>query len=461
MNHRGRLLEVLKRAETGPMIEEKDFERKLVAPTARRLVKEYGIQFDGQTIIPSDDDLADRLFQAGMDFAVEVGMYCQDTARRITWSRTEYEDGLRYCPSEVVMGMGRDTVTVKSRLPEDSIRPVASGGPVGVVFPEEMFVPVMAAYAREPMIDLLEPAIIETAYGQQIKAASPWEVVGGWREAELCLETLRQVGRPGMCLACVTLSSTSTGHISAASYGGFRPSDWHHCAVISEMKTNYSLLSKVAHATFIGGHIESYLNPIFGGYFGGPEGVAVGLTAGMILLQQNYMGTTMSVSTAHPSLHCGSTSELLWAQSLAFQAISRNTNMMIASMNKPAGGPGTYSVLYENAAMALTNTVSGLSVVESSMTASGINYKHASPLESKLSAEVAKSSAGVSREEADEIVRRLLALYEPGLKAGPIGKPFDEVYDMKSLQPTPEWLGMYEEVKEELVGMGLPLDRLR
>jgi methylamine---corrinoid protein Co-methyltransferase len=461
MNHRGRLLEVLKRAETGPMIDEKDFERKLVAQTAKRLVKDYGIQFDGQTIIHADDDLADRLFQAGMDFAIEVGMYCQDTARRITWTRTEYEDSLRHCPSEVVMGMGRDAVTVRARVPEDSIRPAASGGPVGVVFPEEMFVPVMAAYAREPVIDLLEPAIIETAHGWEIKAASPWEVVGSWREAELCMEVLHQVGRQGMCLACVTLSSTSTGHISAASYGGFRPSDWHHCSVLSELKTNYSLLSKVAHAAFIGGNIESYLNPIFGGYFGGPEGVAIGLTAGMILLQQNYMGTTMSVSTAHPTMHCGSTSALLWAQSLAFQAVSRNTNMIIASMNKPAGGPGNYSVLYENAAMALTNSVSGLSVVESSMSASGINYKHASPLESKLSAEVAKAAAGMSRGKADEIVRRLLAHYEPGLQAGPIGQPFDEVYNISTLQPTSEWLGMYEEVKEELVGMGLPLDRLR
>jgi methylamine--corrinoid protein Co-methyltransferase len=461
MNHRGRLLEVLKRAETGPMITEQDFERKLVAPTARRLVEEYGIQFNGQTIIPSDDDLADRLFQAGLDFAVEVGMFCQDTTRRITWTRTEYEDGLRHCPTEVEMGMDRDAVTARARVPEDTNPPIASGGPVGVVFPEEMFVPVMVAYAREPVIDMLEPAIIETAYGQQIKAASPWEVVGGWREAELCMETLRQAGRPGMCLACVTLSSTSTGHISPISYGGFRPSDWHHCSVLSELKTNYSLLSKVAHATFVGGNIESYLNPIFGGYFGGPEGVAIGLTAGLILLQQNYMGTTMSVSTAHPTMHCGSTSDLLWAQSLAFQAVSRNTNIIIASMNKPAGGPGDKSVLYENAALALTNSVSGLSVVEASMTASGINYKHASPLEAKLSAEVAKTAAGVSREEANEIVRRLLAIYEPGLPAGPIGKPFDEVYDLSTLQPTPEWLGMYEEVKAELVEMGLPLDRLR
>ena len=39
----GRLVEALYRAETGPMMEEADFERKLVAPTIKRLVDELGL----------------------------------------------------------------------------------------------------------------------------------------------------------------------------------------------------------------------------------------------------------------------------------------------------------------------------------------------------------------------------------------------------------------------------------
>ena len=48
-------VEILHRAETGPMIEEKDFERKLVALTIKRLVKDYGIKFDSSEIVPNDD----------------------------------------------------------------------------------------------------------------------------------------------------------------------------------------------------------------------------------------------------------------------------------------------------------------------------------------------------------------------------------------------------------------------
>ena len=430
----------------------------MITSTVKRLIKNYDIQYDSETLVPSDDELADRLYQAGLEFAVDVGMFCQDTTRRVTWSHQEYEDGLRSCPSEAVMGEGNDTVTVRARVPEDITPVVVSGGAVGVLVPHELFLPLMLSYAQEPVIDLLEPASIQSVDGMPIKAHSPWEILGGWKEAELVKQVINQAGRPGMCTACVTISATAIGQISPASYGAFRPSDWHHCSVVSEFKTNYDLLSKVAHTTRIGGHMESYLNVIYGGFFGGPEGMAIGLTAGPIILNQNYMGTTVSVSSAHPFLHCGSTSAQIWAQSLAFQALARNTDLLIASMNKPASGPGTKSILYENSALTIANVVSGLSVVESSMSAGGVNEKHASGLDSKICGEVAQAAAGMDREQANEIVKKLAGLYEPILKENPIGKPFDEVYDVERIRPTPEWQGMYDEVKNELVQMDLALN---
>lgn len=461
MKHRGRLLEVLHRAETGPLIDEKAFERQLVTTTSKRLIKEYGIQYDPKTAVPSNDDLADRLFQAGMDFAVEVGIFCQDTSRRIVWTRNEYEDALRHCPSQALMGEGRDAVMLHARSPEDPRPPAASGGPVGVTFPETMFVEAMAAYAQEPVIDILEPAALGTAYGHTIKGASAWEVVAGWREAELCHETLRRVGRPGMALACVTLAAGAVGHISPISYGGFRSSDWHHCAVVSEYKTNHEMLSKVAHAVFTDGNIEAFHTPIFGGFLGGAEGIALGLTAAMIMLHQNYMGTTMSINCHHPNLECSSTPEIVWAKALALQAGTRNTNLITGSMNRSASGPGTKTILYENAALAIGNSVSGISVVYGCQSAGGTNDKHASPLEAKINAEAGKAAAGMSRGAANEIVLKLFAKYAGELEKKPIGKPFDEVYDLQTLRPTDEWQAMYEEVRAELVDMGLPLDRLR
>jgi methylamine--corrinoid protein Co-methyltransferase len=457
MKNRGRLIEILYRAESGPIIDEKEFEAKLIRSTVKRLISKYEIKFDRNTIVPSNDDLADRIFQAGMEFAVDVGMFCQDTNRRIIWTEDEYLEGLRSCPGEVIMGTANDTVKIKARTPESESTPTFVGGPFGVPVPENMFVPIMLSYAQEAVIDVIENPTIEKVYGHPIKADSPWEVIAGWREAELSFETINRAGRPGMPIGCIEISPTALAQISAASWGGVRPSDWHHVSAPSEFKTNYDLLSKVAHIVRIGAHMEAYLNIIYGGYFGGAEGVVIGLAAGLIVVNQNYMGTTISVSSAHPFLHSDATPESLWAQSLAFQAISRNTKMLTASLSKPASGPGTKTLLYENAAFVIAGVASGLTVPQASMTATGTNSCHCSGLESKFSAEVAHAAAGMSREQANEIAKKLLAIYEDELPSKPIGKPFQEVYDLNTLQPTPEWLGIYHDVKTELFEMGVPL----
>jgi methylamine--corrinoid protein Co-methyltransferase len=441
-------------------MEEKDFERKLVAPTIKRLVEKYSIRFDRSPIVPSDDDLADRLFQAGLDFSVEVGMFCQSTSRRIVWTRLELEEGLRYCPAEVVMGQGNDAVVARARVPEDIKPVVVVGGGYGVPVPEHLFVPLMLSFARESVVDVIENATLETVYGYPVKAASPWEVLGGWREAELSREVIHRAGRPGMCLGCVETSPTALAEISASSWGGFRPTDWHHAATISEFKTNYDLLSKVAHAVGIGGIMECYANPIYGGYVGGAEGVALALVAAPILLNQIDMAHTYGTRPDHPFLKCDTTPEILWALSIAFQALSRNTNLLISSLTGPGGGPGTKSLLYENAAFTLATTVSGQSLIEASHSAGGHIPRHVSGLDAKICGEVAHAARGLSREQADDLVRRLLAKYEPGLPSLPIGRPFEEVYDVDNVEPTVEWQGMYDEVHDELISMGLPLGRL-
>jgi methylamine--corrinoid protein Co-methyltransferase len=318
----------------------------------------------------------------------------------------------------------------------------------------------MLSFAKESVVDVIENATLESVYGHPIKAGSPWEVLGGWREYELSYEVINRAGRPGMCVGCVETSPTALAQLSAASWGGFKPTDWHHVATISEFKTNYDLLSKVAHITRIGGAMECYYNPIFGGYVGGAEGVALALTAAPILLSQVAMANTFGTRPDHPFLNCDTTPEILWAMSTAFQAVSRNTDLLISSLGGPAAGPGTKSMLYELAAYAIATTVSGHALIEGSMSAGGRIPKHVSGLDGKLCGEVAHAVRGMSRGHADELVRRLLAIYQPDLEKQLIGKPFDEVYDVDAIEPTAEWRGMYDEVRDELIGMGLPLDRL-
>jgi methylamine--corrinoid protein Co-methyltransferase len=434
----------------------------LITEVTKRLIKEYDIQYNPEEIIIDDDAFTDRLFKAGLDFAVEVGMLCTSTSRRIIWQRSEYEDALRHTPNTAVLGTGADSVTVKSRKPESNEPPIILGGPYGVEVPEDLFVKLMLSYAQEGVIDVIDNPTLESVHGRAPKAASPWEVLGGWREAELSMQVVNQAGRPGMCIAGVELSPTALGEIAASSWGGFRPSDLHHIAGVSEFKTNYDSLSKLAHIHRIGGAIYAFMACIYGGYLGGAEGIALGLTAAAIVLNQNYMPAIMSLSSIHPFLQCTTTPEIFWAFSTASQALSRNSNLIISSLVRPSAGPGTKTMLYENAAFTVATTIAGQSFIQASMSAAGTRPRHASGLDAKICGEVAHATAasGMSRKDADKIVKHLLKIYQPDLEKKLVGQPFEEVYDQQTIRPTTEWQQTYDEVISELVELGLPLDNL-
>jgi methylamine--corrinoid protein Co-methyltransferase len=462
MKHRSRLIEVLHRAETGPIIDEAEFERKLVAPTIRSLLNKYDIRYDKSVIVPSDDDLADRVFQAGLELASEVGMFCQSTSRRINWTRNELEEGLRFCPHEVTLGCGNDAVTARARKPDDNERVIVAGGAYGTPVPEYMYIPMSLSYLKEPVIELIDNPSLESVYGYPVKAGSPWEVLAARREAELAIQAANIAGRPGISLGCVELSPTALGGLAGASWGAYRPTDWHHAPILSELKTNYDMLSIVAHVTRIGGVLEAYYNPIYGGFVGGAEGVAVAIVGGLILLNQIHMGDTLNTRPNHPFYNCDTTPELIWGTSLGIQALAKNTNLVLDTLSGPAGGPGTKTMLYENAAFVIATTVSGQSIMTSSHSASGgATPRHASGLDSKICGEVTHAVRGMSRAEANELVKQIIPLYIGELDKKPIGKPFEQVYDIEKIEPKPEWQGMYDEVRDELITLGLPLNRLK
>jgi methylamine--corrinoid protein Co-methyltransferase len=174
------------------------------------------------------------------------------------------------------------------------------------------------------------------------------------------------------------------------------------------------------------------------------------------------MGDTLNTRPNHPFYNCDTTPELIWGISLGIQALSRNTNLVLDTLTGPAGGPGTKTMLYENAAFVTAMNVSGQSVMTSCHSASGgATPRHASGLDSKICGEVSHAVRGMSRGEANELVRQIVPLYIRELDKKPIGKPFDQVYDIETIEPTAEWQGMYDDVRNDLIKLGLPLDRLK
>jgi methylamine--corrinoid protein Co-methyltransferase len=445
------LLETLDKAEKGPVVDEAEWDNQIITQTTRRLLKEFGIGWDPKSApyVFADDEFADRLYEAAFQMALEVGVYCVDTKRRMLWTKEELDEILTLSKKSIVYGCDLDQVTVVKRNPDDSKPAIVGGGPIGVPSPEEYYLRYLEAYANERSFYLVAPPTLMTAFNRPIRAGSPWEAVGGWLESQLSLEAVNHAGRPGLSVLSVNIATTEVGELAGSTFGAYRRSDAHVMAFISEFKTAYHQLTKVVHHAHIGSLTNPYFNPMYGGYLGGGPGVALAVAAGLILTRACYGGHSINVGPTHLHLSCSTFPDVLRATALGFQAVSRNTNMLMSSFVRPAAGPGTKQILYEVAALTIASAVSGASEIMGVQSARGTHNMHATPLELRFSAQVAQAIAGMSREDADPIVNSLIGKYADNIKQENYGKPFNELYDMTTLKPLSAWEDIYLEVCQE------------
>ena len=239
--------EVANRAiNTGSLMKMKDFDLNLFK-AATQLVKRYGIKYDPKIPIPSNDDLVDRLFEAGLKLYLEMGTYCIDTERVIRFSEEEIQEALkdlRSMPNEIDIGEGVERRRLCKRRIEDPKKPLVIGGVVEDSPKEGRdFVQLYKSIAQERIIDGIyygpPPASIE---GKKWALASPLDCHAARSAVGWLREAIRSVGRPGLHLldAC----PSALGTISACGpENGLRKTDAITVATVSELKTNFELLN--------------------------------------------------------------------------------------------------------------------------------------------------------------------------------------------------------------------------
>lgn len=459
MQNTTRLLDVLDRVESGPIVEESKWDMLMVPGEIRKAQKEFDIDFKrlNGVLVPDDDDLADRVYAAGRAVAERLGAFCVTTSRQVRFTGEEIDTVLSQAPTEVTYGERPDLHTERKRKVEDTRHMTIKGGGVGTVIPENIYLEVHQSYAQESLVDTMINCTLESIYGREIRSRSAWEMLSGWQEYDLTKLARIRAGRPGMAVGCVENAVSELSEISATSYGGFSRFDWHHIAMISEFKTDYGSLAKLTHLVRTGSIIHSFYNTIYGGTVGGSEGVAIAIVTGMIMLQMMYMTNTHSVSPAHPFYGNDTTPEILRSISVGHQALARNSRLLTDMVLTPVNGPGTKELLYEVAAMTIMGAASGTCAMIGPRSNAGVNNGNVSGLEARFMAEVGHAAAGMPRKQANELVTWLVENYKDTLDQRPLGKHFTEVYDLQTVKPKPEWLAIYNEVKGELRAKGLPL----
>ncbi len=448
---------VLEKADTGPIIDEKDWDQKYIGAKVKELVEKYEISWDDGDFIPSDDSLTDRLFQAAWDLALETGVFCLNTKRQMVWSEEELKGVVDSAPNELPVGEGADQVVIKFRKPEEAARVTILGGAYGTLIEEELFGAMVEAYAKERLLDIIEPPSISTALGRTIRIQSPWEAVAAKREADLARAAAKRAGRPDVCIGAAATSGSEIIELAATSYGAYRQSDWHHASFVSELKVSYADLTRATHFYQTGSVAHTFCDPIYGGYLGGKEGVAIGNAAGCIMLRACLFGDTVNAGPSHAHLSCDTHPDMLAAQALSFQALARNTHLLNGIHIRPAHGPGVREILYEVATMAILGVTSGVDYIKSVQSATGRNMGHTSPLEARFCAQVAHAAEGMSRKDGNALVQKLVTKYAEKIPTADLGKHFRETYNMDTLEPVPEWQAVYEEVFKEIKELGLEL----
>ena len=356
------ILEFQRRSETGPVMEVNDFDM-VVASTMKKLVKKYGIMYNPEELVVNDET-ADKVFQAAVEYVSTVGLYNVSTFRQILFSKEEVEDIARdYRENQrtQVFGQGKEEILIRYRTSLESQPPVAMVGSTGPV-EEDWFIPWFQNLAQEPANHGMGCCGgIKSIGGIEPKAGTVSELYLGLWEQEALLEALRRAGREGMHLGVLATVFTFGG-VAAVMQNGLRNKHNTQLGIhlMAEQKLDYSRLLTAYFCEQNGMQPWTSATAIIGGLTGGPAGTAVGLLGNLLGQLAFGHGTVGSLFTGHLGGH-GGTREACWVYSAAARAAERNIHVPIGGT---AGANhflrGTPVTLYQQMASMITNTASGM-----------------------------------------------------------------------------------------------------
>jgi methylamine--corrinoid protein Co-methyltransferase len=448
--------DIYDRTLTGRPCSARDFDIKIIPQKIRDLLRNYDIKYDPANPIPADESVAKDAFYAGLELLTEVGVLCIDTSRLITITQAEVKEVLQAKSCEIVVGEGDDATKIVGRKPESRDPPQICGGPCGGPLSTEIYVDVLQSYACEPLVNSIHTGAMDKVGSREIRVGAPTELWAARCEGMWAREAINKVDRPGMSIMGVMSAVTLAASEVADLPGGLRPTDMHLISFLNELKTDWRLLSKVVYNLQAGNIISSCQVPIMGGIAGGPEGTAIVTIA--TTLQGFMMGGVIHSFAPINWRSINTNRECIWIASmhnLALRTVGVNLPTLVYIA--PWSGPCTKMITYEIPALVIACTASGTSGIISAASRSGKAKDYFTGMEARIAAETARAAAGINIETANEIVDALLKKYEVAHKEGkvPIGKAFQECYDVKTLTPCEEYLELWAKTKKELEDLGL------
>jgi methylamine--corrinoid protein Co-methyltransferase len=340
-------------------------------------------------------------------------------------------------------------------MPDSNILPHCHVGS-GTNTTEDVALKMVDAYGRITKAKTTSIPSLTTVGTLNAAADSPMEVLAGINMMRIAREGLRRAGRPGM--AIIDLHPSCAGGIATIASSnpdfGARKSDGWIVAPHAELKINYDSLSQVAYLTNWGANIGQEAGPILGGYAGGPEGTAITTLAyafhGILVIRATYHLTypiqMMPV--------CSTTPGMIFVISTSSQAFARNIGAPYYALGYASAGSATKQYFYEAAAYLLAIQSSGIGI-EDVHPNKAVGTNQALPIDSEFTCSFGHGNVGITRKEANKIIKKLQEKYLDTIKEAPKGRNLYECYDLETMTPDDELCNLYEEVIEELKGYGI------
>jgi methylamine--corrinoid protein Co-methyltransferase len=447
-------LEVQQRSQNGPIMDEKQFEKKMML-RLRELAKNYGIKTTREEVIPSPE-AGDAIFEASIELAKDIGLYHLDTHRVIEFTEEELRYTAKTRRRELTLGVGKDQVTIRARAISDEEPPARIIGPAGVAVTEDLFVPLHLSYAKLPEAQGITPGVLIGAKGFNNEAGTPGELICVLSEAKMMREVTRQAGKPGMIIGEAPMAALS----SFASIASYNPDGYDKNFCMMPLQV-YPGLKISWHQLILSAYMQE-------------AGIEPWPTAFIILASHSreavetailsMAGILMLLSITHANfVYSGTISATpVWdfrmqmqTEALKSMAMARNVGVPIAAIAGGTAGACTKMTLYENFISAFAPAVTGCAAITFGVAGKGIVLNGSTGMEGKIACEAAFASTGVQCEEANEIINKVLALFEDKSANPPKGKMFPECYDIIKVEPTDEHKRVYDEAKMDLREAGV------
>lgn len=445
------IIDFQERVLNGPVKKSEDFDLDY-SMKIRELVEKYSIKYNPEELIV-DNDTADSVFHAGVDLLTDVGIYHMDTQRVIQFTKEEVlaiAAERKAKPATAVFGQGKDEMSISYRTGKDSRPPVLYAGAPAVAT-EEDFVPYVLSFAQEKEVVGMGimPGLAKLG-DITPKAGTLSEIHVALWEQERLLEVLKKVDRLGMNMGLLATASELGAIYECVKPGRREP--WNiqiGVHIIPEMKLDWAALLKAHYCQDRGIIPWQSAMTMIGGLCRDAADAAVGMVANMLGQLSYGQGPTISIFPNHMDGSWGTLSTH-WCAGAAMRASERNIKAATGSSISGAYQTWRHPVSFLQA-----------SAVATVYTACGLAYAWIAGhtgLEARLIGEVMNATAGMEKDKANDLAKKIQVKVDERIGEISAQKPFLDAYDWdgKTTTPKPDYEKGMMKVKEELAAMGVP-----